>query len=81
MSLKFLTIMPVITTCAAAVVISFAPNALADNNDCVDTGGATVCGRGDIGDSSIVVDDPSQGVGGQNGMYGPAGDSPPVGSN
>jgi hypothetical protein len=47
----------------------------------LDTGGATVCGRGDIGDSSIVVDDPSQGVGGQNGAYGPAGDSPPVGGN
>ncbi len=80
MSFKFATITPVLAMCAAAGAIALGAPASADPGSCTNSGTATVCES--PGSASIVAQPPAATEGGaidQNGMYGPAGDVPPVG--
>jgi opacity protein-like surface antigen len=88
MSFKMLSMTSAVAACAAAAAIGSAVTAAAEPapNDCVTVDAATVCDP-----SGNLVTPPegggngSGGAGGagaannQNGVYGPAGDTPPVG--
>ncbi|BBZ27584.1 hypothetical protein MMAD_18790 [Mycolicibacterium madagascariense] len=71
-------------TAAAAATVAItplvaAPMAAADDSNCAVDNTATVC-QSD-GSAAIVATPPQVGDGAQNGPYGPAGDTAPVGGN
>ena len=87
MSLKLIKTAPIVSACAAAAAIAFGPTAFAEEpNQCTDASGAIVCEE--PGNASVMAPPPA--VGGQsgggnaaneqNGPYGPAGVTPPVGN-
>jgi hypothetical protein len=77
MTLKLWTI-PALCAGAAAIAIALGPPAPAQGPGCNNQGGATVCQTpGSASETAI----PPQTSGGQNGSYGPSGDTPPSGGN
>jgi hypothetical protein len=84
MPLKLWSIAP-LAGCTAAAAIALSPAAFAQEpNSCIDQAGVTVCQT--PGNSNETVTPPQTGGGnqipnnGQNGSYGPSGDTPPVGN-
>lgn len=79
MSFKFITATPILAACAAAGAIALAGPASAAQEECTTSATSTVCES--PGSASIVAapGDTAASAGDQNGMYGPAGDVPPVG--
>jgi hypothetical protein len=73
-----LFIAPLLAACAATLAIAASPAAFAQEPNCTNSGGATVCQS--PGNSSEFAAPPAgTGANSQNGSYGPAGDTPPVG--
>lgn len=75
MSMKSLAAVAALAASIGASLL-VAPLANADDAPCSGTSTVTVC---DDGGSAAIVATPPQIGSGQNGPYGPAGDTPPVG--
>jgi hypothetical protein len=75
MFVKSLSMTSAVAACAAGAAIAFAPGALAQSpSDCTSVGSATVC------NSNVPPAQQGASPDGQNGAYGPSGNTPPVGN-